>query len=52
MITSKQVIDITEKTLKWKQYYGEKVEILENPTISELLDLFDIKTPDFLREID
>ena len=51
MITSKQVIDITEKTLKWKQYYGEKVEILENPSSSEVLALFDIKTPDFLREI-
>ena len=51
MITSKQVTNILEKTLKWKQYYGEKVEILENPSSSEVIDLFDSKTPDFLREI-
>ena len=51
MITSKQVINIAEKYLKGKQYYGNFVDILENPSSSEVTNLFDSKTPDFLREI-
>ena len=51
MITSKQVINIAEKYLKGKQYYGNFVDILENPSSSEVTNLFDSKTPDFLKEI-
>jgi hypothetical protein len=51
MITSKQIINLTEKYLKGKQYYGNFVDILENPSNREVVDLFGKKVPEFLKDI-
>ena len=51
MITSKQIINLTEKYLKGKQYYGNFVDILENPSSREVIDLFGKKVPEFLKDI-